>query len=242
MLAMWNIVQMAAMAAGVRVSVPSSVAMAGAPRQMTTMSASMSKAEAAEEARWRVWFWEQAEEAIDERFGSASKRELKRVREFIRFNRDDEPLPKKLRKNPHYDVIGGYFPGLTTTNFHEKNPWEDALVNAYPSIKQEVELLLKREQVSASNRRMRHYHRTMPHRAKLRQPSGRGSAACTSCLAFTCGRLRAQEFLDVGKPLGWRTMPIYDKGELHPDFPTELCPATMGVLKQLREVTRMEVL
>ena len=53
---------------------------------------------------------------------------------------------------------------LTTTNFHEKNPWEDALVNAYPSIKQEVELLLKREQVSASSRRMRHYHRTMPHR------------------------------------------------------------------------------
>ena len=35
------------------------------------------------------------------------------------------------------------------------------------------------------------------------------------------------ESIDVGKPLGWKTMQIYYKGQLHPDFPTEHAPETM---------------
>jgi len=147
------------------------------------------RADAQEEAYWRRWFWDQAEEAIDERFAKASKRDLKRVRDYISFNREAETLPKKLSKNPQYDVIGGFFPGLTVTPFHsaEGQPWE-TLEAAYPAIKQELEGLLARE----------------------------------------------QEFVDVGKPQGWRTMQIYYKGQLHPDFPAEAAPETMKLLSTLR--------
>jgi len=150
----------------------------------------LSRSEAQEEAYWRSWFWDQAEEAIEERFASASKRDLKRVREYIEFNRQSEPpMPKKLKKNPHYDVLGGYFPGLTTDPFHKAcgQPW-DELARAYPAIKQELNGLIERE----------------------------------------------QEFEDVGKPLGWRTMPVFYKGELHPSFPADLCPETMLVLGSMR--------
>ena len=104
--------------------------------------------EAQEEAYWRRWFWDQAEEEITKHFKKASKRDLKRVRDYINFNRDDDTLPKKLAKNPQYEVIGGYFPGLTTTPFHDAKglPW-DALAAAYPAIKQELEGLYAREQV-----------------------------------------------------------------------------------------------
>ena len=59
-------------------------------------------------------------------FAKASKRDLKRVRDYISFNREAEALPKKLSKNPQYDVIGGFFPGLTVTPFHSAagQPWE----------------------------------------------------------------------------------------------------------------------
>ena len=136
-----------------------------------TMTVSLSKEEAAEEAYWRRWFWEQAEQAIDEQFSSASKRELKRVREYIKANSEDEPkkrfaglLPKKLCKNPHYEVIGGFFPGLTVTPFHECSgpPW-DTLAGAYPAIKAELDALIARD----------------------------------------------KEFVDVGKPLGWCSVPIH---------------------------------
>ena len=112
-----------------------------------SMTVSLSKQDAAEEAYWRRWFWEQAEEAIEERFASASKRELKRVREYIRANREDEPLPKKLSKNPQYECIGGFFPGLTVTPFLEctGQPW-GGLAQAYPAIKRELDALLAREQ------------------------------------------------------------------------------------------------
>ena len=147
--------------------------------------------EAAEEAYWRTWFWDQAEDAInaDERFASASKRELKRIRDFIRFNRDEEPLPKKLRKNPQYEVDGGYFPGLTTQAFHDASgaPWQ-SVANAYPLIKAELDRLIERE----------------------------------------------QQFVDIGKPLGWRTMPIFYRGEPHPDFPADECPHTMATLSGMR--------
>jgi len=147
------------------------------------------KGEAAEEAYWRAWFWDQAEEAINERFASTSKRDLKRVREYVAANREDAPLPKKLRKNPQYEVIGGYFPGLTTEPFHDASgrPWS-ALADAFPSIKRELEALLARD----------------------------------------------QEFKDVGKPLGWRTMPVFYKGAQHPDFPAEDCPETMRALSTMR--------
>jgi len=38
----------------------------------------------------------------------------------------------------------------------------------------------------------------------------------------------------VGKPLGWRTMPIYYKGQLQPDFPADECPETMAALAGMR--------
>jgi hypothetical protein len=50
--------------------------------------------EAAEEAYWRKWFWDQAEQVVEERFSGAGKRELKRVREYVAVNRDGAPLPK----------------------------------------------------------------------------------------------------------------------------------------------------
>ena len=107
-------------------------------------------AEDAEEAYWRAWFWDQAEEALDKRFPDASKRDLKRVREYIKHNRDNALLPKKLSKHPHYEVIGGYFPGLTTTPFHstDSEPWQ-GLERAYPAIQKELQSLLEREQVRA---------------------------------------------------------------------------------------------
>jgi len=147
------------------------------------------KGEAAEEAYWRAWFWDQAEKAIEERFATASKRELKRVRAYVAANRDAAPLPKKLRKNPQYEVIGGFFPGLTTEPFHDAagQPWS-ALREAYPRIKRELEALLQRE----------------------------------------------MEFKDVGKPLGWRTMPIFYKGTLCEDFPAADCPHTMDALSTIR--------
>ena len=154
-----------------------------------SMTVSLSKIDAAEEAHWRRWFWEQAEQAIEERFSSASKRELKRVREYIRVNREAEPLPKKLANNPQYDCIGGFFPGLTVAPFHacDGQPWA-GLEQAYPAIKRELEALLARE----------------------------------------------QEFVDVGKPQGWKTMQIYYKGVLRPDFPAADCPQTMAALGGLR--------
>ncbi|EOD10600.1 hypothetical protein EMIHUDRAFT_120510 [Emiliania huxleyi CCMP1516] len=42
------------------------------------------------------------------------------------------------------------------------------------------------------------------------------------------------EFEDIGKPLGWRTMPIYYRGERQASFPAEECPQTMGALGKLR--------
>lgn len=159
-------------------------------RATTAMKKQMQAAvDDAEEAYWRRWFWDQAEEAIEERFASASKRDLKRVREYVAHNRDDKPLPKKLDKHPHYEVIGGYFPGLTTTPFLDASgaPWTD-LSAAYPGIKEELDAMRSRE----------------------------------------------QEFIDVGKPLGWKTMQIFYRGELHPDFPADKCPQTMQALSGLR--------
>ena len=50
------------------------------------MTTSLSGVDAdAEEAYWRNWFWDQAEEAVNERFASASKRDLKRVRAMARW-------------------------------------------------------------------------------------------------------------------------------------------------------------
>ena len=154
-----------------------------------TMATALERQQAEEEAYWRRWFWDKAEASIEERFSAASKRELKRVREYIAVNRDEAPLPKKLRKNPHYEVIGGYFPGLTTVPFHNANaePWQ-GVARAYDAIKQEMHMLIARE----------------------------------------------QQFEDVGKPLGWRTMPIFYKGEPHPTFPQELAPRTMAALSELR--------
>ena len=145
------------------------------------MTVSLSKQEAAEEAYYRRWFWDQAEEAIKTRFASASKRELKRVLEYVRANRDDAPLPKKLLKNPQYECIGGFFPGLSATPFLEFSgaPWS-GLAEAYPAIRREMDALLQRE----------------------------------------------QEFRDVGKPTGWKTMPIYYKGVLDPSFPALISPHT----------------
>ena len=77
----------------------------------------MDRAEAQEEAYWRRWFWDQADAEVSKRFPKASKRDLKRVRDYVNFNREMETLPKKLLKNPQYDVIGGFFPGLTVTPF-----------------------------------------------------------------------------------------------------------------------------
>jgi len=154
-----------------------------------SMTVSLSKQEAAEEAYYRRWFWDQAEEAIDARFASASKRELKRVREYISLNREDAPLPKKLSKNPQYECIGGFFPGLTVTPFLDCSgqPW-GGLAGSYPAIKKEMDALLAQE----------------------------------------------QEFKDVGKPTGWKTMPIYYKGVLQPEFPAEACPETMAAVGRLR--------
>ena len=45
---------------------------------------------------------------------------------------------------------------------------------------------------------------------------------------------REAEFEDIGKPLGWRTMPIYYRGERQASFPAEECPQTMGALGKLR--------
>jgi len=153
------------------------------------MTVSLSKQEAAEEAYYRRWFWDQAEEAIKTRFASASKRELKRVLEYVRANRDDAPLPKKLLKNPQYECIGGFFPGLSATPFLEFSgaPWS-GLAEAYPAIRREMDALLERE----------------------------------------------AEFRDVGKPTGWKTMPIYYKGVLDPAFPAAECPATMAAVGKLR--------
>ena len=116
-----------------------------------SMTVSLSKQEAAEEAYYRRWFWDQAEAAIDARFASASKRELKRVREYIAINREDAPLPKKLAKNPQYECIGGFFPGLTVTPYLDCSgqPW-GGLAEAYPAIKREVDGLLAREQARAA--------------------------------------------------------------------------------------------
>jgi len=160
--------------------------------QMVAFQGSMKfKSAAAEEKYWREWFWNQAEAELDAdpRFASASKRDLKRIREYIACNRDEAPLPKKLRKNPQYEVIGGYFPGLLTTPFHDATAatWQ-GVANAYPAIKEELERLISEE----------------------------------------------QQFVDVGKPLGWRTMPVFYKGEAHPDFPAERCPQTMAMLSSLR--------
>ena len=115
------------------------------------MTVSLSKQEAAEEAYYRRWFWDQAEEAIDARFASASKRELKRVREYISLNREDAPLPKKLSKNPQYECIGGFFPGLTVTPFLDCSgqPW-GGLAGSYPAIKKEMDALLAKEQARAA--------------------------------------------------------------------------------------------
>ena len=115
------------------------------------MTVSLSKQEAAEEAYYRRWFWDQAEEAIDARFASASKRELKRVREYISLNREDAPLPKKLSKNPQYECIGGFFPGLTVTPFLDCSgqPW-GGLAGSYPAIKKEMDALLAQEQARAA--------------------------------------------------------------------------------------------
>lgn len=116
-----------------------------------SMTVSLSKQEAAEEAYYRRWFWDQAEEAIDARFASASKRELKRVREYISLNREDAPLPKKLSKNPQYECIGGFFPGLTVTPFLDCSgqPW-GGLAGSYPAIKKEMDALLAQEQARAA--------------------------------------------------------------------------------------------
>ena len=80
------------------------------------------------------------------RFASASKRELKRVLEYVRANRDDAPLPKKLLKNPQYECIGGFFPGLTATPFLDLEcsgaPWA-GLAEAYPAIRREMDALLQ---------------------------------------------------------------------------------------------------
>jgi len=147
--------------------------------------------EAAEEAYWRAWFWDKASEAVEEQFASAGKRALRRVREYIKVNRGDvaQGMPKKLRKHPHYEVVGGYFPGLSATPFLDASaaPF-DAIRRAAPAIREELDGLLARE----------------------------------------------AEFEDIGKPLGWRTMPIYYRGERQASFPAEECPQTMGALGKLR--------
>lgn len=150
------------------------------------------KSEAAEEAYWRAYFWDAAAEKIEQEFGAAGKRELKRIREYLNVNRAADPsagMPKKLRKHPHYEVIGGYFPGLTTNPFHDASsaPFAE-LKRAGPAIRRELDALLVRE----------------------------------------------HQFEDVGKPLGWRTMPIYYKGVLQPSFPADECPETMRALSKLR--------
>ena len=150
------------------------------------------RSDAHEEAYWRGLFWDAAEERIETLWGAKPKRELKRVKGYIAANRAAEvesAMPKRLRKHPHYHVIGGYFPGLSTTPFHDAAaPPFDALREAAPAIRQELDALLARE----------------------------------------------QQFEDVGKPLGWRTMPIFYKGVQQASFPAAECPETMAALSTLR--------
>jgi hypothetical protein len=149
-----------------------------------SMTVSLSKQEAAEEAYYRRWFWDQAEAAIDARFASASKRELKRVREYIAINREDAPLPKKLAKNPQYECIGGFFPGLTVTPYLDCSgqPW-GGLAEAYPAIKREVDGLLAREQARAAApcRASCHAHTTSPRLASPRLASPRPASRLLRC-------------------------------------------------------------
>jgi len=124
------------------------------------------------------------------------------VRAFVAHNRDVAPLPKALARDPHYDALGGFFPGLSTRPFHADGarrgalaalPGGVALEAAFPEILAEMTRVLDDADAAAA----------AAEADARRAVADAGSAA----------------FKDVGKPDGWTTMQLYYKGRKKDDFP-----------------------